>query len=411
MGRPIVYCSDCGRSLREDDFNKGLAGNFDNRPFCSTCRTVAPPPSTSRNPAISSTRTPKPFAAAPPPAKKSPALLIAASVCGAALVILLVGVSMGGDRPLPPPPPPPPPKVVDVPPPPKRDPNEERAAFEREQRDKFEKLLKELKAAVDDEGFYERRDEIKALIAKANDQAGPRKSEVDGLSAMFTRKTLETGVKSGLVGWYKLDDLMGTSAADASGNNYAGKVVGKPAWTAAKVGSGLETFGTGEFVELPDVPALKSLNKNSFSVALWYLPRELPVSSPEGAMHGLLAKPGYHTGLLYLSSGSFRFELWHSKGQVNLASDKLPPGRFYHLAGTADTQAGVGILYIDGVKVKELTWAPTTMRDYGGERWRVGAAFPAKKKNWGPSKGVLDDVRLYNRVLSPEEIRFLVDQR
>lgn len=47
MGRPIVYCGDCGTSLREQDFEKGRARQIDHRPYCSDCR----PPSASALPA------------------------------------------------------------------------------------------------------------------------------------------------------------------------------------------------------------------------------------------------------------------------------------------------------------------------------------------------------------------------
>jgi hypothetical protein len=43
MGRPIVYCGICGKSLKEDDFSKGRAHLVDNAPFCVTCRIVPEP--------------------------------------------------------------------------------------------------------------------------------------------------------------------------------------------------------------------------------------------------------------------------------------------------------------------------------------------------------------------------------
>ena len=54
MGRPIVYCGICGRSLKEDDFSKGKAHLVDNAPYCTDCRIVpepiAPPPRPGANP-------------------------------------------------------------------------------------------------------------------------------------------------------------------------------------------------------------------------------------------------------------------------------------------------------------------------------------------------------------------------
>lgn len=409
MGRPIVYCSECGRSLREDDFQKGLAGMMDNRPFCSACRSIAPPAATTssmRTPAISSGRTPKPFAAAP---RKKSTALVAGAICGAALLILVLGVTLsGGARPAPPavvdepPPPPPPPRKVDSE-------SVERAAAEKERAERLERFLRDIRAGLDDARFDDRREEIRTMIAKAGELAGSRKGEVDSLSALFTRRNLEASLRQGLVAHYKLDDLSGATAADASGAGHAGRIQGKVSWTGARLASGLETFGDGGHVELPDTPALKTLNKSSFSLAAWYLPREIPAGG-DGPMHGVVVKPGHHTGLTYMTSSVFRMELWVGGKQVSLINPaKSAPGRFYHVAGTVDTEAGRAALYVDGLKVKDGSWDKAAMRDYGAERWRVGACFPAQKKYWGPSKGVLDDVRLWSKALTSEEVKFLYD--
>lgn len=63
MGREIVYCGGCGKSLREEEFAQGRAHVSDNRPYCAECKT---PPAAERAPALakgSSSRFPK--AAAP----------------------------------------------------------------------------------------------------------------------------------------------------------------------------------------------------------------------------------------------------------------------------------------------------------------------------------------------------------
>jgi hypothetical protein len=36
----IVYCGGCGRVLRREDFDRGLASRIDNRPWCSDCKPV-----------------------------------------------------------------------------------------------------------------------------------------------------------------------------------------------------------------------------------------------------------------------------------------------------------------------------------------------------------------------------------
>jgi hypothetical protein len=47
VGKPIVYCGSCGKSLREEEFTRGKAHLLENTPFCTKCRPLpqaaAPP--------------------------------------------------------------------------------------------------------------------------------------------------------------------------------------------------------------------------------------------------------------------------------------------------------------------------------------------------------------------------------
>src|SRR5689334_13420505 len=91
MGRPIVYCGMCGKSLKEDDFSKGRAHVVDNSSFCVTCRIV-----------------PQPLQAPPRP---TPLPSSTSTVIGVTVAIVLAVVALAallltsGRTPAPPPPP------------------------------------------------------------------------------------------------------------------------------------------------------------------------------------------------------------------------------------------------------------------------------------------------------------------
>lgn len=112
MGKEIVYCGACGKSLREDDFAKGKAHVQDNQPFCVACRpTPAPPsPSSARLKAMPS-ETPRGF---PRPAttRKTHApeggtgsrtpLLVGGGIAVAGFILLAIVMASGGnERPVP----------------------------------------------------------------------------------------------------------------------------------------------------------------------------------------------------------------------------------------------------------------------------------------------------------------------
>jgi len=94
MGKPIVYCGGCGKSLREEEFVKGRAQLIDNSPFCGVCRPVtSPPPPPSSKKLV--TAPPSPVATLAPPrrteaAPSPPRSLYISGVLVACLVVALI---------------------------------------------------------------------------------------------------------------------------------------------------------------------------------------------------------------------------------------------------------------------------------------------------------------------------------
>lgn len=154
MGKEIVYCGDCGKSLREDDFSRGKAHHLDHRPYCIECKTpaAAPPSQIQTSSKLAAMKTTTGRHAAPPPtpstrrrrrdeeSSKTP-LLVGAGLVALAVVILLIFALSGGRPSAPQESPPPPPHAGPPKPAPKSPapvPNPDKAAS----------ALKELEAVV-----------------------------------------------------------------------------------------------------------------------------------------------------------------------------------------------------------------------------------------------------------------------
>lgn len=154
MGKEIVYCGDCGKSLREDDFSRGKAQHLDHRPYCIDCKPLAAaPPSqiqTSSKLAAMKTTTGR-HAPAPAPStrrrrseedtSRTPLLVGGLLVFAAFLLLIVFAFSSGGRSPAPEEPPAPaphagPPKPASKPPVPAPD------------ADKAAAVMKELDAIV-----------------------------------------------------------------------------------------------------------------------------------------------------------------------------------------------------------------------------------------------------------------------
>lgn len=108
MGRPIVYCGSCGKSLREEEFTKGRAHLLDNTPFCSTCRplpaaaTAAPSASSSSSTSRSSWTPATRRREASASGGQTSKTLAGGALLAALAVVVAIGVTLhGGGTPSP----------------------------------------------------------------------------------------------------------------------------------------------------------------------------------------------------------------------------------------------------------------------------------------------------------------------
>lgn len=468
MGKSISYCYKCSTLLREDDFARGKAVRLADHVACAACapEAVPPPPPPPVRESASSPRisAPKPPGVSPgtrravrPAAPDRNKVLLGAIGGGAILIVILILVMSGGNRnketpaeiSTPAPTPAPVRPAAD----PARDaldaarrwakahPNDlagrqrefqkvalewdktpsgkeaiqETAKIKAEILTKvaatMEALEKELQPALDKKDF--------AAAAAILDGAQKRLDLPDWEFALSKRageirelkKQHESKVAEGLVGHWTLDG----NAEDSSGNGHTGKVVGKVEWVPGKVGGGLRLDGGGGHLELPRSELLDHVQENTFTLAAWFKPDDLPPGKGDAndAAYGILIKAGHHEGLLYSRAGHFQVDHW-LEGNAYVGSgswtQSFPPGAFHHVTSIVDKGAGSTQIWVDGQLNHTSPWkAGTATRDFGGEHWRIGLGWPSGTK-WGYlAKGIIDDVRIYSRALTAEEIRNLVE--
>ena len=409
MGKSIVYCDGCGVRLLDEDFAKGRAVGIENRSFCASCRpaakAAAPMPSSSSRIPLSGLTPRRAMSAVParPPSPKAAALW---GLLGAG-VVLLVGVLAFVMKSDPPPAPAPvpqvaPPPVVKAPSPPLPDPAEKerrRAQF-----------LADVRAVIRDTKDLEaKRADIDARIREAEIEEGPR-PEFKELRAELKAAIEKAKEPPGLLGHWRMDEVADGKTPDATSNGLAGAVKGKAATVPGRVGGALEFDGSGGHVELPKTDALHALQKGSYTLALWYRPTEAPTgkSGKENAYaHGLLMKAGAHSGLEYVTGTRFFLDHWLAPTGHAFASGTTvsPAGRWAHVAGVVDRDGGEVRLFVDGKRDLAKPYAKGAEgKDYGTTPWRIGIANPGAKEYRYPSKGAFDEVRIYDRALSDEEV-------
>ncbi len=201
---------------------------------------------------------------------------------------------------------------------------------------------------------------------------------------------------SGLVAYYALDG----NVEDGSGNGHHGTAVGDPVYVAGQVGSGLSFDGTGaQYVSLGTLNP--SAATGLLSVSLWANWNGL-----SGQYQGLIGKRDSWAAAQMMwqieaniDTGIVRLQ---REGIADIATAALPIGEWYHVAITFD--GAVGKVYMGGALGAEAAFSFGT--DPGS-----AMVFGASVANGGnPFNGALDEIRIYDRALSPFEIRYLAGQ-
>jgi hypothetical protein len=202
---------------------------------------------------------------------------------------------------------------------------------------------------------------------------------------------------TGLVAQYKFDgnlkDSVGSNHGTAAGD---AKVASDPAQ-----GQVLVLDGSGDLVE---VPYNAALNPETFTVSCWAYPDPAganyrsPISSRDEP-----PQAGY---ILYITPANL-WEFWTGAGAggwSGIAGPAAQLGEWSHV--TATYANGQKMLYVNG----RLAAQGTSVMTLNTQRpLRIGAGRNELEPDYF-FQGMIDDVRIYNRVLSAEEIAGLAGQ-
>ncbi|SVE37303.1 uncharacterized protein METZ01_LOCUS490157, partial [marine metagenome] len=211
---------------------------------------------------------------------------------------------------------------------------------------------------------------------------------------------------TGLVGWWKFDEVSGTVATDSTGNGNHGTLTNGPTWTQGKVDGALNFDGVNDLLKLPHT----ILNgKTAFTFSCW---AEIPSS-------GLSTENSFLTGANSVRTNEIFYKL-HSDQDFTVYDRNviLAGGASVEGAGFwADTwrlvslvrKPGSTVLYLDGDSVKSFSHTTEAISIENNGLW-IGSDQDSLGGGWETSQfltGKLDDVRIYDRALSAEEIQAL----
>lgn len=237
------------------------------------------------------------------------------------------------------------------------------------------------------------------------------------------RLTVEGGVpdvERGLLAHLKFDETTGLVAADASGQGNAGALENfiddDSQWQAGRTG-GAAAFSLAfpdstEVVNIPDTGKLDFTANGTFSASCWVK------ASPDAVQKngaGIVCKGGGGGGeefCLDLLTAGYRFYVWNG-GNPNvptvLQTNIVPTGEWQNLTAVFNQASGRMKLYVDGLESGSV--APPATLLFNADPISIGARTPSTSSldytlNF---QGVIDEVRIYDRDISPSEITLLAN--
>ena len=195
-----------------------------------------------------------------------------------------------------------------------------------------------------------------------------------------------------LLGRWTLDEGEGDIALDWSGHGNHGVLRNEPQWVLDGYhGGALQFDGQNDYVSV-----LLDVSETEYAATLWFK----TTNGNCGLMAIVDSDIGpSHDRHIFLTGGNIRIRLWDTE-EIWTTGLNLANGLWHHVAYTYGATIGGQQLYVDGVlrasgvkNASDFDWQ---------ERVNIGFSHDAAQDYF---QGVLDDVRIYDKILTQPEIK------
>lgn len=205
----------------------------------------------------------------------------------------------------------------------------------------------------------------------------------------------------GLLGCWKFDEGAGDEALDTSGNDHHGEIHGAE-WVRGKFGNALHFGGQEAYVQIPQVAGLDGSNELTVEAWVYW---EGGGRYPNIVTAGRWCPGGF---LIFVADNGCSFRMGKPAGtfgkdwtETSSSLAQFTPGQWYHLVSTF--KRPVISTYLNGKLVGSANWDYPV--GYSGDLM-VGTWYPGSQSH----QGLIDEVRIYNRSLSADEVRMSFDK-
>jgi hypothetical protein len=229
---------------------------------------------------------------------------------------------------------------------------------------------------------------------------------VDDIRLYAAAPAVATPADPGTTGLVALYTMEG-NVQDSSGKNYHGTLNGTAGYDVGYAGQALVFNGSNAYVDLPLGPLMPTLTDATVAAYVYF-------AGGTGAWQRIFDFGSGASNYMFLCprqdvAGNMRFGIRTAAVNEQIVNSPGPMTvGWHHTAVAIDSQARTITLYLDGEPV--ASGATTLLaRDLGAttQNWLGRSQYTADAYFFGS----MDDFRIYNRVLSTAELRYLAGDR
>ena len=205
-------------------------------------------------------------------------------------------------------------------------------------------------------------------------------------------------MSKGLVGYWGFDEGEGATAYNAAdtGSVNDGTLTNDPKWTQGKKGGALSFDGENDYVEVADNDSLDITNK--ITMEAWVNVIDPSVESVIVQKHN---STGYAHSNYAMEIRSNQLRVWFGDGtNYRIYSGGSPATGWIHVVGVISSANDIKG-YINGIEVSGSYSGSATTITANNQILKIGL----KTISYGGFNGEIDEVRIYDRALSAEEVR------
>lgn len=222
------------------------------------------------------------------------------------------------------------------------------------------------------------------------------------LICLMGQPELSVAVEEGVVAYWDFNEKDGDTASDSSGNGHDGTLIGDPQWTNdGKYGGALVFDQAGDEV---NIPFHADLNQESFTICAW-ANVEVGSANHRAVVSNRDEPPT--SGFIIYATPEHTWQFWTGDGATPWVSVQGPAvnlGEWDHVAETfAD---GTQKFYVNGELAGETASKPNLNTK---QEFLIGAGANERANHEYLFKGIIDEVRLYDRVLDEDEIAAVME--